>query len=74
MNGSTCTLCGATRCDTRIDLSSILVYVARHQVLVTDQSDCMIIACESHVRMGKGEDNRHWAEAIGIANAQNAES
>ena len=65
-------VCYVTQRDVRIDLNSILAYVV-HQVLTSDQSYCMIIACESHMRMGKGEDSRQWAEAIGIANAQNAE-
>ena len=72
MNGSTSTLHDATRFDARIDCSSILVYVAR-QVLVSDQSDCMIITCESHMRMSIGKDNRQRMEAIGVANAQHAE-
>ena len=46
MNGSTHTLRDAMRFDVRIDLGSILVYDA-HQGLTSDQSECMIIACES---------------------------
>ena len=60
------------RFDARLDLGSILAYVMC-QVLVLNQSYCMIIACESHVRMGKGEDSRQWVEAIRVANAQHAE-
>ena len=33
----------------------------------------MIIARESHVRMGEGKDSRQWAGAIGVANVRNAE-
>ena len=53
-----------------IDLNSVLAYVVC-QVLTSNQSHCMIIACESQMRIGLGEDNWHWAEAIGVANAWN---
>ena len=66
------TLRDTTRRDARIDLNSILAYVVR-QVFASDRSYFMIIKCESHVRMGEGEDNRQWAEAIGVANARTTE-
>ena len=60
------------RRDTKIDLDSILVYV-RVEMLVSNQSYCMIITCESHARNGVSEDKRQWVEAIGVANARHAE-
>ena len=43
------------------------------QWLVQDQSDWVIIARESHMRMGEGEDNWQWTQALDVANAQHAE-
>ena len=61
-----------TRRNARIDLGSILAYV-HVEVLASDQSYCMIITCESHMRNGVSEDKRQWVEAIGVANARHAE-
>ena len=72
MNWSTRALHDTPHFEARIDRSSILAYVV-HQVLVSDQSDCMIITCESHMRMGVGESDRQWVEAIGVANVRRTE-
>ena len=68
VNGLTCMLCDAMCFDMRIDPGSIVVYVMR-EVLMSDQSYCITVACESHVRISVGEDSRQWVEAIGVSNA-----
>ena len=62
----------ATGRDARIDLGFTLGYM-RVEVLASDQSYCMIITCESHMRNGVGENKRQWVEAVGMANAWHAE-
>ena len=68
VNWSTFTLRDTMCFDTRIDLGSILAY-GSCQRLMLNQSDCMIIGCESHMRMGEGGNWHCKRSARWIANS-----
>ena len=65
-------VCDSMCFDARIDLGSILTYIMC-EVLVSNQSYCIIIICESDVRISVGKDSTLWAEAISVASTERAE-